>query len=60
MCKGMIVNYIILAVAIVLLILGFYLPSAFEKKNQFVNLLGKVYIGAGVIFLIVSGLLFMG
>jgi len=56
----MFVNYTFLIVGFILLFLGFYLPSAFEKKNQFVNLLGKIYIGAGVIFLIVAGLLFLG
>ena len=56
----MIVNYTFLIVGLILLLLGFYLPSAFEKKNNFVNLLGKVYLGTGVIFLIISGLLFLG
>ena len=56
----MIVNYTFLIVGLILLVLGFYLPSAFEKKNAYVNLLGKIYLGAGVVFLIVSGLLFLG
>lgn len=56
----MFVNYTFLIVGIILLALGFYLPVAFEKKNGYVNLLGKTYIGAGVIFLIVAGFLFLG
>lgn len=55
----MFVNFTLLAVAIVLLLLGFYLPIAFERKQPFVNLLGKVYLGAGFILLVVSIILFI-
>lgn len=55
----MFVNYILLGVALVLLLLGYYLPIAFEKKQPFVNLLGKVYLGVGVLLLIISILLFI-